>query len=178
MAFAALEGKRDLHLERAKSAGSMLLRAMAGAALYFSPIFIATLFTKLEPLPALERRRLPLRPHAAPLLPLYPDLRDGQCLQKAQGKGRIRAGARQAQPRHHPHQVPELGVPHRPGIPLAPIAALLVIVLVYDVIAMASEAAALIFLMVVFCLPIIQVAYILVMLLLTARSTATSGKRA
>ena len=33
MAFAALEGKRDLYLERAKSAGSMLLRAMAGAAL-------------------------------------------------------------------------------------------------------------------------------------------------
>lgn len=43
---------------------------------------------------------------------------------------------------------------------------------------MASEAAALIFLVVVFCLPIIQIAYILVMLLLAALSTATSGKRA
>ena len=97
----------------------MLLRAMAGAALYASPIFIATLFTEPEPLPPFSAAALP-SPSCCSSASSLPRPSRWSMPQKTQGKGRIRAGARQAQPRHHPHQVPELGVPHRPRIPLRP----------------------------------------------------------
>lgn len=178
MALAALEGKRNLYLERAKSAGSMLLRAMAGAALYASPIFIATLFTEPEPLPPFSATASPFALMLLLCFLFTPTFE----MVNAYRKHRARVEFEQEQDRLSRGIIlikfQNSGCLTVLGYLFAPIAALLVIVLAYDVIAMASEAAALIFLVVVFCLPIIQVAYILVMLLLAALSTAASGKRA